>query len=112
MVEPEKQKLRLCGAAGVGRKSKHPEKQRQPSLFSCILLAEKKRRAWGFDYPPSKLTVFGKSKIEEIYGKRILINDTFKENLGGKTKVVQVCQTETDRVQGLDKWFGITLTDD
>lgn len=49
---------------------------------------------------------------QEIYGKRILIQNTFKENLGGQTDIVQVCRTEDDRVQGLEKWFGIELTED
>ena len=52
------------------------------------------------------------SNNEEIYGKRILIRDTFKENLGGQTDIVQVCRTEDERVQGLKRWFDMELTDD
>ena len=46
---------------------------------------------------------------EEIYGKRMLVNGTVKENLGGRTKVVQECKTEDERVEALKKWFGIEL---
>ncbi|KAF2474950.1 arylamine N-acetyltransferase 4 [Lindgomyces ingoldianus] len=49
---------------------------------------------------------------EEVYGKRMLVNGTVKENLGGSTKVVEECQTENERVQALRKWFGITLTEE
>lgn len=47
---------------------------------------------------------------EEIYGKRMLVNGIVKENLGGKTKVAQVCETEPERVAALRRWFGIELT--
>ena len=49
---------------------------------------------------------------EEIYGKRMLVNSTVKENLGGKTKVVFECKTEAERIQALREFFGITLTDE
>jgi hypothetical protein len=35
-----------------------------------------------------------------------------KENLGGKTKVVQECQTEAERVEALKTWFGIRLSEE
>ena len=47
---------------------------------------------------------------EEIYGKRMLVNGTVKENLGGKTRVVQECHTENERIEALRNWFGIELT--
>ena len=46
---------------------------------------------------------------ETIYGKRMLVNDLVKENLGGKTQVVRVLQREEDRVKALEKFFGIRL---
>jgi arylamine N-acetyltransferase len=49
---------------------------------------------------------------QEIYGKRMLINGVIKENLGGKTKVVEDCKIEEERVKALEKWFGITLTEE
>lgn len=47
---------------------------------------------------------------EEIYGKRMLVDGVVKENLGGKTKIVQVCESEGERVEALRKWFDIELT--
>jgi len=49
---------------------------------------------------------------QEIYGKRMLINGVIKENLGGKTAVVEDCKTEEQRLTALDKCFGISLTQD
>ena len=49
---------------------------------------------------------------EEIYGKRMLVHSVVKENLGGKTKVVQECHTDAERVEALKKWFGIHLSDE
>jgi hypothetical protein len=34
-----------------------------------------------------------------------------KENLNGKTIVVETCTSEKDRIAALEKWFGITLTE-
>jgi hypothetical protein len=48
----------------------------------------------------------------EIYGKRMLINGVVKENLGGKTKVVEDCKTEQERLDALEKWFGMTFTEE
>ena len=49
---------------------------------------------------------------DEIYGKRMLVDGVVKENLGGKTNVVQECNTEAERVEALRVWFGIELTDE
>jgi arylamine N-acetyltransferase len=49
---------------------------------------------------------------EEICGKRMLVNGTVKENLGGKTHVVQECTREAERVEALEHWFGISLTNE
>ncbi|KAI5917437.1 cysteine proteinase [Camillea tinctor] len=49
---------------------------------------------------------------EIIYGKRMLVNGVFKENLGGKTYVVSECKTEQERVEALRKYFDLQLTDD
>lgn len=48
----------------------------------------------------------------QVYGKRILTNGTVKENLGGKTRLVQECRTEEERVKALKEWFGIGLTEE
>ncbi|KAF3763313.1 hypothetical protein M406DRAFT_94316 [Cryphonectria parasitica EP155] len=47
-----------------------------------------------------------------VVGKIMLVNDTIKRNMGGKTEVVQVCSTEPERVEALKKHFGISLTDE
>ncbi|KAF2113129.1 arylamine N-acetyltransferase 2 [Lophiotrema nucula] len=49
---------------------------------------------------------------EEIYGKRMLVYGTVKENLGGKTKVIQECKSEEERVKALEDHFGIKLSED
>ncbi|KAH7383993.1 arylamine N-acetyltransferase 2 [Pyrenochaeta sp. MPI-SDFR-AT-0127] len=49
---------------------------------------------------------------QEIYGKRMLINGVVKENLGGKTSVVQDCKTEEERLLALEKWFGMRFTEE
>lgn len=54
----------------------------------------------------------GDEDEEEVFGKRMLVNGTVKENLGGKTKVVQECKTEDERIEALDKRFGMRFTDE
>ncbi|OBT66902.1 hypothetical protein VE03_04221 [Pseudogymnoascus sp. 23342-1-I1] len=49
---------------------------------------------------------------QEIFGKRMLVNELIKENLGGKTRIVQECRTEEERVQALREWFGVELTEE
>lgn len=49
---------------------------------------------------------------EEIYGKRMMINRTVKQNLGGKTELVKVCSAEDERTQLLETFFNIALTPD
>ncbi|CAJ0548819.1 Ff.00g024320.m01.CDS01 [Fusarium sp. VM40] len=47
---------------------------------------------------------------EEIYGKRMLVNDVVKENPGGKTRVLQELKSEAERVEALKEYFGIEFT--
>ncbi|KAH7035859.1 uncharacterized protein B0I36DRAFT_319224 [Microdochium trichocladiopsis] len=47
-----------------------------------------------------------------IYGKRMLVGNVVKENLGGKTQVLAVCETEEQRIRALKEYFGITLTNE
>jgi arylamine N-acetyltransferase len=49
---------------------------------------------------------------EDIFGKRMLVNDVVKENLGGKTTVIHECKTDKERVLALEKYFDIRLTDE
>ena len=46
----------------------------------------------------------------EIYAKVMMVDGTVKRNLGGKTAVVRVCESEDERVEALREYFGITLT--
>ncbi|KAF5017417.1 hypothetical protein F66182_10654 [Fusarium sp. NRRL 66182] len=48
---------------------------------------------------------------QEIYGKRMLINGVVKENLGGKTQIIRACKTEEERIEALEKYFQIILTE-
>jgi arylamine N-acetyltransferase len=59
-----------------------------------------------------KLSANSNEGDQEVYGKRMLINGVVKENLGGKTKVVEDCTTEKQRLQALEKWFGMTFTEE
>ncbi|KAJ3558935.1 hypothetical protein NPX13_g9615 [Xylaria arbuscula] len=52
------------------------------------------------------------SEEQEIYGKRYLVNDVIKENLGGRTEIIHECKTEGDRVAALEKYFGLWLTEE
>ncbi|KAI9163163.1 Arylamine N-acetyltransferase, liver isozyme [Paramyrothecium foliicola] len=49
---------------------------------------------------------------QEIYGKRMLVDGVVKENLGGRTAVVQTCTSEEERVQAMREWFGLELTEE
>jgi arylamine N-acetyltransferase len=49
---------------------------------------------------------------QEIFGKRMLVNGIVKENLGGRTKVVEDCKTEEERLVALEKWFGVYFTEE
>lgn len=51
-------------------------------------------------------------RIRRFFGKRMLVNGVVKENLGGKTEVRVDCETEEERMQALDKWFGMRFTEE
>ncbi|ETS87308.1 hypothetical protein PFICI_01136 [Pestalotiopsis fici W106-1] len=46
----------------------------------------------------------------EVYGKRMLVNGTVKENLGGKTQTLADYGTEAERLEALKIHFKITLS--
>ncbi|KAM6529692.1 hypothetical protein FALCPG4_007820 [Fusarium falciforme] len=48
----------------------------------------------------------------EIYGKRMLVNGVVKENLGGRTRVVEELKGEDERLEALERYFGITLSEE
>lgn len=48
----------------------------------------------------------------EIVGKIMLVGGVVKRNMGGKTEVIMVCKTEEERVQALEKYFAMTLTEE
>jgi arylamine N-acetyltransferase len=78
----------------------HPESFQ---TFTCIIVKFLRR---------SKSDAKGEEEDQEIYGKRMLINGVVKENLGGKTAVMEDCRTEEQRLAALDKWFGMSFTQD
>lgn len=47
-----------------------------------------------------------------IWGKLMLVDNIIKQNKGGRTEVVKVCETEDERVEALGEWFGIELTEE
>ncbi len=52
------------------------------------------------------------SQPRKITGKLMLVNDTLKRNTGGKTEVLKVCRSEAERVEVLEAWFRISLTEE
>lgn len=47
-----------------------------------------------------------------IVGKIMLVNGEVKRNLGGKTELVRVFETEEERIEGLKEYFGIDMTEE
>ena len=47
---------------------------------------------------------------DRIVGKRMLAGAVIKENLGGRTQVLQVCHTEEERIKALKDHLGLLLT--
>lgn len=54
----------------------------------------------------------GSTTEQEVYGKRMLVDGVVKENLGGRTRVVERCRTEKERVEALERWFGICFSEE
>lgn len=54
----------------------------------------------------------GEEYEQEIYGKRMLVNEVVKENLGGRTATIKACESEEERVREIRDLFGITLTEE
>ena len=48
----------------------------------------------------------------ELVGKVILNGGIVKRRVGGETEVLKECEKEEDRVQALERWFGIVLERD
>jgi arylamine N-acetyltransferase len=48
----------------------------------------------------------------ETSGKIMLAHGVVKRNLGGKTDIVKICQTEEERIEALKEYFGIIMSDD
>ncbi|OAL57241.1 arylamine N-acetyltransferase 2 [Pyrenochaeta sp. DS3sAY3a] len=90
----------------------HPESFQ---TFTCIVVKFLRREKTNNADATSQIHVNGAPFHpfdQEIYGKRMLVNGVVKENLGGKTAIVEDCQTEDERVEALEKWFGIRLTEE
>jgi len=54
----------------------------------------------------------GEGEDDGIVGKVMLVDGEVKRNDGGKTRVVQVCGTEAERIKALDEHFKIRLTNE
>ncbi|KAL0929906.1 arylamine n-acetyltransferase 1 [Colletotrichum truncatum] len=46
---------------------------------------------------------------QTICGKKMMVNNVVKQNLGGKTEIVQICATEESRISALEGFFDIKL---
>jgi arylamine N-acetyltransferase len=53
-----------------------------------------------------------KEEEEGIVGKLMLVNGEVKRNMGGKTSIIKICETEEERVEALREYFAITLTEE
>ena len=51
-------------------------------------------------------------KGQEIVGTTMLVEKDIKRRERGKSELVQICNTEKERVQALKRWFGIELRED
>jgi arylamine N-acetyltransferase len=49
---------------------------------------------------------------EKIVGKVMLVNREVKKNMGGRTELVKVCETERDRIEALEEYFDIILIEE
>jgi len=50
---------------------------------------------------------------DEVLGSLTMVNEAIQRRVGGgAAETVASCKTETERVQALDKWFGISLTEE
>jgi arylamine N-acetyltransferase len=73
---------------------------------------------WASTYPDTIQTNnmlivrFLKRPESGIYGKVMLVNNEVKQNLGGKTSLLQTCKTENERIEVLKSVFDITLSDE
>lgn len=47
-----------------------------------------------------------------VVGKMMLADGVLKRNMGGKTEVIKVCQSEASRLEVLREFFGIFLTEE
>lgn len=47
-----------------------------------------------------------------VIGKVMLADGVLKRNMGGRTEVIRVCQTEAARIEVLKEYFGIHLTEE
>jgi arylamine N-acetyltransferase len=60
----------------------------------------------------SMLVVKFQRNGDRIVGKKMLFNHLVKENPGGKTRLVQELRTEEERIEALEVWFGLVLTEE
>jgi len=48
---------------------------------------------------------------KDIVGAVTLEHDKFKKRINGESEVLRICKNEDDRVDALEKWFGIVLSE-
>ena len=71
-------------------------------LVCCV------RTILGDEVPESAAT----GDAETTVGQMILNGSTVKRRTGGVTEVLRVCETEEQRIEAMEKWFGLVLTDE
>ena len=92
-----------------------PDIEFLPQDFEIMNYFTSTSQGWNFQTRTVLIVRFLRGKdaeAEKIVGKVMLVNGEVKRNMGGKTEVVQVCQTEEERVRALEEYFAITLTEE
>lgn len=96
--------------------SSHPESFQRKQILVVKFLRDSRENAWkkGLIEAADKSDSGSISTIPEVgtAGKIMLADGVVKRNLGGKTDIVKVCQTEEERVQALKEYFNISLGED
>lgn len=82
-----------------------------PQDFEIMNLATYTRKTSWFTYRLLCLKMVLDEESEQISGVIILAGGNLKKRVFGKEEVLADCKTELERLEALDKWFGIVLSD-